>query len=67
MCCAAEAKLRVPKDISVIGFDDIHIDRFMIPPLTTVRMSCRELARSAFKALRSYLETGKRLTRNYWM
>src|ERR1035438_4630147 len=57
---AAEAKLRVPKDISIIGFDDIRIARFTIPPLTTIRMSCQELANSAFKALRSHLETGKR-------
>jgi DNA-binding LacI/PurR family transcriptional regulator len=57
---AAKAKLRVPEDLSIIGFDDIHIARFMIPPLTTVRMSCQELAHSAFKALRLYLEHGKK-------
>jgi DNA-binding LacI/PurR family transcriptional regulator len=57
---AAESKLRVPEDISVIGFDDIHIARFMIPPLTTIRMSCQELAHTAFKALRLYLEHGKK-------
>jgi len=53
---AAEARLRVPEDISVVGFDDIHIARFTVPPLTTIRMSCQELAHSAFKSLRSYLE-----------
>lgn len=53
---AAEAKLRIPEDISVIGFDDIHIARFTIPPLTTIRMSCQELAHAAFQALRAYLE-----------
>jgi LacI family transcriptional regulator len=55
---AAEAKLRIPEDLSVIGFDDIHIARFTIPPLTTVRMSCQDLAQLAFKALRGYLEKG---------
>ena len=55
---AAEAKLRIPGDISVVGFDDIHIARFTVPPLTTIRMSCQELARSAFRALRSHLEDG---------
>jgi LacI family transcriptional regulator len=60
---AAEAKLRVPEDLSVIGFDDIHIARFMIPPLTTIRMSCQELAHSAFKALRTQLETGRKQPR----
>ncbi len=56
MHAAAEARLRIPEDISVIGFDDIHIARFTIPPLTTIRMSCQELAHSAFKVLRGYLE-----------
>ena len=58
MHMAAEARLRVPEDISVIGFDDIHIARFTIPPLTTVRMSCQELARAAFEAIRFNLEGG---------
>ncbi len=58
MHMAAEARLRVPEDISVIGFDDIHIARFTIPPLTTVRMSCQELAHAAFEAIRFNLEGG---------
>ncbi len=57
---AAEAKLSIPEDLSVIGFDDIHIARFTIPPLTTVRMSCQELAHTAIKTLRLYLEHGKK-------
>ena len=43
--------LSVPQDLSVVGFDDIHLSRFMIPPLTTVQMSQSELARIAFDAL----------------
>jgi LacI family transcriptional regulator len=35
----------------VVGFDDIRLAEFTIPPLTTVRMSQRELARVAFEAL----------------
>jgi DNA-binding LacI/PurR family transcriptional regulator len=58
MHAAAEASMRIPEDLSVIGFDDIHIARFTVPPLTTVRMSCQDLARSAFKALRSHMEEG---------
>jgi LacI family transcriptional regulator len=58
MHAAAEARLRIPEDISIIGFDDINIARFMIPPLTTIRMSCQEIAHSAFKVLRGYLEKG---------
>jgi DNA-binding LacI/PurR family transcriptional regulator len=49
----ARAGLRVPEDISLIGFDDIHLAEFVNPPLTTVRMSRNDLARAAFGALRS--------------
>ena len=47
----AEKRLRVPEEMSVIGFDDIHIGEFTTPALTTVRMSKAELAESAFSAL----------------
>lgn len=43
--------LRVPEDISVVGFDDIHMAQFTVPPLTTVRMSCSDLATVALDAL----------------
>src|ERR1700728_2563061 len=49
--------LRVPDDISVIGFDDIHIAEVMMPPLTTVQMSRLEIAKAAFSALRSHVES----------
>jgi LacI family transcriptional regulator len=48
---AFELGIRVPEDLSVIGFDDIRIAEFMTPPLTTVQMSQSELARLAFEAL----------------
>ena len=47
--------LRVPDDISVIGFDDIHIAEVMMPPLTTIQMSRFEIAKAAFGALRGEL------------
>jgi LacI family transcriptional regulator len=43
--------LRVPEDISVVGFDDIELSRFTQPPLTTIRLSRDELGRKAFAAL----------------
>jgi LacI family transcriptional regulator len=46
-----EQGVRIPQDLSVIGFDDIRLAQFVTPPLTTVRMSQTEIARLAFHAL----------------
>jgi DNA-binding LacI/PurR family transcriptional regulator len=48
--------MRVPDDISVIGFDDIHMAAMMIPPLTSIQMSRTDLASGAVSALRGHLE-----------
>lgn len=45
------AGLRVPDDISVVGFDDIELSQFTQPPLTTIRLSRDEVGRKAFEAL----------------
>lgn len=39
-----EAGLSIPRDISVVGLDDIEVAAFMIPSLTTVRQSFAKLA-----------------------
>ena len=46
-----EEKISIPRELSVIGFDDIRLAQFILPPLTTVQMSQAELARLAFHAL----------------
>jgi DNA-binding LacI/PurR family transcriptional regulator len=51
-----ETTLKVPADISVVGFDDIRLAQFMLPPLTTVQMSCKELATAAVQALCAGIE-----------
>ena len=48
--------LNVPKDLSVIGLDDIDFAEFTLPPLTTIRLSRGDLARAAFDALRQHAE-----------
>jgi LacI family transcriptional regulator len=48
---AFELGIKIPEDLSVVGFDDTRLADFMIPPLTTIQMSQRELARLAFDAL----------------
>jgi LacI family transcriptional regulator len=41
----------IPRDLSVIGFDNIRFSQYTLPPLTTIEMSQAELARIAFHAL----------------
>jgi DNA-binding LacI/PurR family transcriptional regulator len=43
--------LRVPADISVVGFDDIFFSRYFAPPLTTVRQPMRDMGRLALETL----------------
>jgi LacI family transcriptional regulator len=51
--------LRVPEDISVVGFDDIALSGFMSPPLTTIRVSRAEIAGFAFTSLYAASQLGK--------
>lgn len=51
--------LRVPDDISVIGFDDIDLGAYTNPPLTTVHLPLPEIAEAAFNALLNARPDGK--------
>ena len=53
------AGLRVPGDISVVGFDDIALSSFMSPPLTTIRLSRSEIAEFAFNSLYAASQRGE--------
>lgn len=46
-----EAGLRVPEEVSVVGFDDIPLVAYFDPPLTTVRVPAYELGQAAGRAL----------------
>jgi len=43
--------LRVPEDVSVVGFDDIRFGRYWDPPLTTVAQPMADLGREAMNML----------------
>jgi LacI family transcriptional regulator len=47
----SEAGLRVPDDVSVVGFDDIPIATYLPTPLSTIRVSQREMGRLAAENL----------------
>lgn len=51
-----EAELRVPADISVVGFDDVPEAAFFSPPLTTVRQDFGEVGRRAIRQLLNQIE-----------
>jgi LacI family transcriptional regulator len=54
---AYDQNIKIPDDLSVVGFDDIRLAEFTIPPLTTVQMSQHELAKIAFQALLNEVES----------
>ena len=59
------AKLLVPDDISVIGFDDIDFSQYTQPPLTTIRLARSKLAEKAFDALTTVISGGSKKGREY--
>ena len=48
---AAKMGLRIPEDLSIVGYDDIYIARYMTPALTTVHQSTSEIAAMAVDTL----------------
>ncbi|MEU9167266.1 substrate-binding domain-containing protein [Streptomyces sp. NPDC048420] len=52
----AERGLRVPDDMSVVGFDDLPEARWTTPPLTTVRQPLSEMAATALRLLVRMME-----------
>jgi DNA-binding LacI/PurR family transcriptional regulator len=53
---AVDAGLRVPQDLSIVGFDDIPEAKHFTPPLTTVRQDFDELGRRAIGILVAEIE-----------
>ena len=53
-----EAGRRVPEDVAVVGFDDIHLAHYSAPPLTTVRVPVEQAGREAVCQLVRLIETG---------
>ena len=49
--------MRVPEDLSVVGFDDIEMGQICDPPLTTIYQPRREMGRKALETLARLVET----------
>ncbi|MCW6511475.1 substrate-binding domain-containing protein [Lichenifustis flavocetrariae] len=57
------AGLKVPDDISVVGFDDIAFSEMFEPPLTTVRHPRQTMGRAAIDLVASWDDGGPALSR----
>jgi LacI family transcriptional regulator len=51
MSALAQAGLRVPEDMAIVGFDDIAMARYLNPPLTTVNVDLLDLGARAVQRL----------------
>jgi LacI family transcriptional regulator len=57
-----EAGVQVPREIALTGFDDIPMARFVLPPLTTVRVRIAELGAMALERLAMGIEHPERVS-----
>ena len=60
-----EKGLRVPQDISVVGFDDLEFSAYCDPPLTTVRVPAKEMGILAVKVLHDAIMGGNGKVKQY--
>ncbi len=51
-----QQKLRVPEDVSIVGFDDIEVAGQIVPPLSTVAVPYDKIASNALRMLVSLME-----------
>jgi DNA-binding LacI/PurR family transcriptional regulator len=59
ICAFQESGLRVPQDVSVVGFDDIQTAAYIVPPLTTVRQPLLQMGQTAARTLLEQIEGRK--------
>lgn len=56
MKALTECGLRIPEDVSVVGFDDLSFSSISSPPLTTLRVPKQEMGRLAVRRLRDMIQ-----------
>jgi LacI family transcriptional regulator len=58
-----ERGVSVPREMSVVGFDDIPIARYVAPSLTTIRIDIAELGRRSFALLHEAIASSRKTQR----
>lgn len=54
-----EMSLRIPDDVSVVGFDNLQVTQLLDPPMTTVHQPIRDMGRSAAQMLLNDMRNSK--------
>ena len=60
LSAARTAGLNVPNDLAVVGFDDIQLSQYVVPPLTTVRVPAHEIGATSAQMLLNLIQNGHR-------
>lgn len=55
----SEAGLRIPRDISIISFNDISIAKYMSPPLSTIKIFTKLMGESAVDLFLERIKNGR--------
>lgn len=56
-----EAGLRVPDDISIVGFDDIELAQYVTPSLTTIKQDAQTIGQQAADLLLKQIDNKKKI------
>ena len=56
-----ESGLKIPEDMSVVGFNDISMAKYLAPPLTTVHVHMNFMGRKAVKLLAELIQQERRI------
>ena len=59
------ADLRIPEDISIVGYDNLDIDVLLSPPLSSATVNFRHMCEVAFEHLKLVMEKGDREMDHY--
>ena len=55
---AHEAGMKIPEDISIVGFDNTHICEIVYPKLTSIYQPVEEIAKTSFQLLEDKMSDG---------